>query len=706
MVREAQETGRRAGSAESFPRQAARTRRFTLGQPRSFTVAKDGSRVAFLRSRGGDDPATCLWVLDLPEGRERLVADPQALGSGEELSQEERARRERARETAEGVVQYAGDPMLDTAVFSLGGGLFAADLSSGEVRTVAARPPVFDPRIDPTGRRASYVSGNALRVADLGPAGRDRILAEEDDPDVSWGMAEFVAAEEMGRLRGHWWAPDGETLAAARVDTNPVLRWHISDPSNPADPPVTVAYPAAGTANADVTLHVLRLDDTRIPVEWDGDAFPYLVTVTWSEAGPLTLLVQSRDQGRWAVLAVDPSTGRSETLWEDRDEAWLDIVHGVPAWTDDGRLVMTGDGEDTRRILVDGVASTPPGLHVDRVVNVGSDIVFTAWEDDPMQLHLWLLSQGGEMRRLTEGAGVHDGAAGGVVVVDVWTSMEHDGVRAEVRGGDGSVFPVQSLAETPVIRPEVSFLRAGPREIRTAVLFPSGGRSEERLPVLLDPYGGPGFQRVTLSRNAYLESQWFADQGFAVVVADGRGTPGRGVAWEKSIHLNIADPVLEDQIEALHRTAERYPQLDLERVAIRGWSFGGELATLAVLRRPDVFHAAVAGAPVTDQRLYDTHYTERYLGHPDERPDVYEENSPITDAPRLERPLLLIHGLADDNVVVANTLRLSRALLEAGRPHQLLLLAGITHMTPKLTEHLLQTQLRFLREALDLERPG
>ena len=189
-----------------------------------------------------------------------------------------------------------------------------------------------------------------------------------------------------------------------------------------------------------------------------------------------------------------------------------------------------------------------------------------------------------------------------------------------------------------------------------------------------------------------------------MIVADGRGTPGRGVAWEKSVYLNFAEPVLEDQIDALHGAAERYPELDLSRVAIRGWSFGGYLAALAVMRRPDVFRAAVAGAPVTDMQWYDTHYTERYLGHPDEHPDVYRRNSILDDAPRLERPLLLIHGLADDNVVVANTLRLSRALLEAGRPHRVLPLAGVTHMTPQeaVAENLLLLQLDFIRRALGL----
>jgi dipeptidyl-peptidase-4 len=187
-------------------------------------------------------------------------------------------------------------------------------------------------------------------------------------------------------------------------------------------------------------------------------------------------------------------------------------------------------------------------------------------------------------------------------------------------------------------------------------------------------------------------------------VVDGGGPPGRGPGWEREIHLDLIAPVLEDQVDGLHVAAERFGVLDLERVAIRGWSFGGELAAAAVLRRPDVFHAAVAGAPGTDQRLYDTHYTERYLGHPDERPEVYRRNSLLDDAPKLRRPLLLIHGLADDNVVVAHSLRLSRALTEAGRPHTFLPLSGITHMATAeaVAENLLLLQLRFLRDALDL----
>jgi dipeptidyl-peptidase-4 len=207
---------------------------------------------------------------------------------------------------------------------------------------------------------------------------------------------------------------------------------------------------------------------------------------------------------------------------------------------------------------------------------------------------------------------------------------------------------------------------------------------------------------VLKNHNPHLVSRWFAEQGFAVLVVDGRGTPGRGPAFEREVWGDLAAPVLEDQLEALDSAAQHFGFLDLDRVGIRGWSFGGYLAALAAMRAPERIHAAVAGAPVTSWHLYDTHYTERYLGHPDTYPDHYSQSDLILEAASLTRPLLLIHGLADDNVVAAHTLQYSTALLAAGRPHQVLPLSGVTHMTPQVAvaENLLRIQLTFLQQHL------
>jgi dipeptidyl-peptidase-4 len=688
----------------SFPRHSARTQRFTLGQPRSVAVAEDGSRVVFLRSAAGTDPANALWVYDVPAGRERLVADATALlGSGEdELPAEERARRERLREGAGGIVAYGIDPSASVASFALSGRLFVADLTSGEVTELPTAGPVIDPRVDPTGSRVAYVTGGALHVV-VRSGGTSVELAGETDEQVGWGLAEFIAAEEMDRMRGYWWSPDGQRLVVARVDESPVQRWHIADPAHPDRPAQEVGYPAAGTDNARVTAAVVDLDGGKVEIAWDTEDLPYLVAAGWPKGRSPFVVVQSRDQRRLLVLDVDQQTGATTVVREDTDPIWVDINPGVPSWLTDGRLVWLADTDDTRRLFVGDEPVTPIGLQVSAVLGSGPDWVLLEASAEPVESHVWRWSADG-LERLSGSPGIHRAAAGGNVVAMASASLDHAGARWTVTVAGQQVAELVSYADQPRVRPAPALLRAGARELRTALLLPADGvRPSGPLPVLMDPYGGPHAQRVLSAQGAFLSSQWLADQGFAVIVADGRGTPGRGPAWDRSVAFDLATAPLEDQVDALHGVAAQHPgELDLGRVAIRGWSFGGYLAALAVLRRPDVFHAAVAGAPVTDWRLYDTHYTERYLGHPDERPDAYAGSSLLEDAHRLERPLMLVHGLADDNVVVAHTLRLSSALLAAGRAHTVLPLSGVTHMTPQevVAENLLLLQVAFLQDAL------
>ncbi|HEV3399494.1 MAG TPA: prolyl oligopeptidase family serine peptidase, partial [Actinomycetes bacterium] len=636
-------------------------------------------------------------------------------GDAGELPPEERARRERARERAGGIVAFAADLELTVASFALAGRLFLAGLGAeaGQARELPVGEGVLDPRVDPTGRRVAWVAGGALHVADLdpsAPADRSpaaRRLAGEDDPEVTWGLAEFLAAEEMDRSRGFWWSPDGERLAVARADVRRVRRFHLTDPANPAIEPVALPYPAAGTDNADVRLHVVDLAGRRVEVTWDRAAYPYLVAVTWDAGGPLTLLVQTRDQTATRVLVADPATGATTELAAQHDPAWVDIVAGVPAWLD-GRLVMTADDPacDTRRLTVGGDPVTPPGLQVAAVVAVTGGAVLVTGSEEPTETHLWRVALGAAPERLTDRAGHHAATAAGPVAVVTRADLDHDNTATTVTTPGRPPVPIASLATSPGLVPRPRLLRAGPRELRCALLLPGedGAGAGGRLPVLLDPYGGPHHRQVLAARDRFLVSQWFADQGFAVLVIDGRGTPGRGPAWERAVWRDLAGPVLDDQVEALAAVAADHPELDLSRVAIRGWSFGGYLAALAVLRRPDVFHAAVAGAPVTDWRLYDTHYTERYLGHPAADPDAYRRSSLLADAAKLERPLLLVHGLADDNVVAAHSLRLSGLLLAAGRPHNVLPLSGVTHLAAQeaVAESLLHLQLAFLRDALGL----
>ncbi|MFI6924678.1 prolyl oligopeptidase family serine peptidase [Nonomuraea spiralis] len=675
----------------SLPRQFARTRRFTLGAPSAFTVSGDGSSVLFLRSRAGDDPVSCLWAVDAGTGEERLLADPAALLTAP------------ADGGVPGIGAYAADEAGALAVFVLAGALWAVDVATGRARGLPVTGTPRDPRPDPSGRLVAYLSGGALRV--IGADGTDdRAVAEPDGPDVRFGAAEYAASGSMGRTRGYWWSPDGTRLLTARVDETRVALWHIGDPAEPARPPRAVRYPAAGTSNADVTLRIADLRGRHVEVAWDRAAFEYVTAAGWDAHGPY-MSVQSRDQRTVRVLAADPDSGRTRLLAEQYDRCWVQLVPGTPARTGSGRLVAHADLDGTRRLTLDGVPLTPPGLHLEEVLGVdGEEILFTA-SDDPAQTHLWLHTPSSGARRICVTPGVHGGTRRAGTLVRLSRTAEHPGTRVHVERGGRPGVEIVSLAQRPVSPLRRLSLVTTARELRSDLHLPSWHRpGDPALPVLLDPYAGPAARRVTAEQAPMMfVSQWFAEQGFAVLVTDGAGTPGRGPDWEREVHGDMFGPVLADQVAALHAVAARRPELDLGRVAMRGWSFGGTLAVMAVLRHPGVFHAAVAGAGTSDQRLYDTHWRERFLGHPDRHPERYDACSTLTGAATLSRPLLLIHGLSDDNVFPAGTLRLSSALLAAGRPHEVLPLAGAAHAPTSdedVFEGMLLHQLDFLRRHL------
>ncbi|WBO68269.1 prolyl oligopeptidase family serine peptidase [Streptomyces camelliae] len=676
--------------------QLVRTARFTRGVSGRFTVTADGRTVLYLRGRTGDDPAPCLWALDLGTGSERLLADPvRLLGDGR---------------GTRGIGGYATDAAGRLVAFTLAGALWTAGADGGEPRRLPAARPVSDPRPDPGGRRIAYVRRGALRVV-RADGTDDRPIAEPAADDVEFGVAEHTDATLADGPRGHWWAPDGTALLCARTDRRRVHRWYGTDPADPDRPPRIRRHAPAGTPNPDVTLWLIPVHGNapRTPVRWDRAAYEYVVGAGWDGHGPFAV-VQSRDQRTVLLLGIDPVDGRTTVLHEQRDARWVELVPGLPARTASGVLLAHADAQGTRHLTADGEPVTPVGRQLRSVLGVdGDEVLFTA-SDEPTETGLWAWRPGTRPRRLGEGPGLYGGVLRGGVLVRTVADTTGAAPRAEVLRGGRTVATVPSYAERPVPAVRRSMLRLGPRELRAALYLPSWHRPSDHgpLPVLLDPYGGAARQRVTVAHTwQTLVSQWFAEQGFAVLVTDGRGTPGRGPGWERAVYGDLFGPVLDDQVSALAAAARTHPVLDLNRVGIRGWSFSGSLAVLAVLRRPDVFRAAVAGAPVTDQRLYDAHWRERVLGRPDEHPERYDACSLLREAPRLTRPLLLLHGLADPKVPPAHTLRLSDALLTAGRPHEVLLLPGAGHQPVggELTENLLRHQLRFLRGHLDAGVP-
>lgn len=684
-----------------YPRLAARTQRFTLGNPRSFTIAPDGSAVWFIRTPDGFARTGLLWQLDIATGRETVLVDPRTLIDDEDLPIEERRRRERSRETGAGVVGYDVDDAGRWICLPLSGQLWIVDLRSPEPRCLPTPSGVIDPRIDPTGRRIAYACRGELRVISVDGTD-DRALAGPETSTEVWGQAEFIAGEEMDRYRGFWWAPDGESLLVERYDEAEVDIWHIADPAHPDRPAVEQRYPAAGTPNATVTLWHVDVHGSRQQIQWDRDAFEYLGRVSWTKHADPTIQVLSRDQRTSQILRVAPQSGSTSMLRELHDDAWVELT-STPLVAETGRLITVEDHDGARRLMVDGAPLTDGTWNVRSVVSIRSNGVVLTASKEPTTIQVVSVSWDGSVDELTDSDAIYSAVCRDNVTVIVRSGLDDTRTRTTVNT-DVIKHVVASVAEEAPFLPSVEFVTVGEHELRAAVLFPRDHQpGSRRLPVLMDPYGGPHAQRVMTSARMFLESQWLADQGFCVIVADGRGTPGRGPAFEREVLFEFASVTLADQVEALDGVAQLYPDdLDTQRVGITGWSYGGYLAALAVLERPDVFAAAVAGAPVTDWALYDTCYTERYLGDPRQLPDVYARNSLIPRAGALSRPLLLIHGLADDNVVAAHTLRLSSALLEAGRMHTVLPLSGVTHMTPQETvaENLKLLQVEFLKEHL------
>ena len=776
-----------------FPRLRARTLRFGCGAPRSAQTVGDGSRALFLRSDGPEDLVTALWLSwfdESGEHHETKLADPRELlgatADSEDVPAEEKARRERAREGGTGIVGYSADDDGNRIVFTINGRLFLTEIAWND-ETGAPEPhtrelagewldedpemytPVLNPRIAPDGEHVLYTTGSYLMLVDIGGELGDRITAvygvsvedEDGNPaENTWkiGLAEFVAGEEMDRYDGFWWAPDSQHVLFESFDTADEPTWYISDPADPEKPAAGRRYPRALTRNADVYLTVITLafDENdryagitgNADVDWDREAYEYVAAVSWRRGHDPLVLVQNRRQTRDQVLEVavaadGAALGATRVLEEHANEQWIDLVHGTPAYTPDGRLVcsLNDMATDTNRLTVDGRPFTPAGWNVRAVLDVTDDDVLAvvqrapeiasempdAWAGsgaasdaeslfgghDARSFDVVSMGYDGSVAPITTEPGqwtVSRGARGMVV-----SGRDMRSARARMRHilGDQSA-PISSTAAEPGFTPNVTFTRLGEHRLYTAIIAPSPSSPyahADKLPVLMKPYGGPGFQQVVASQSFYWEGQWWADQGFLVVTADGRGTTGRGPAWDRAIFENMKGVTLADQIEAVNALPEAVSRLnadgrrpgvpapDLDKVCMSGWSYGGFLSALAVLDAPNVFKAACAGAPPTDWTLYDTHYTERYLGLD---PDVYYRNGIVQDAPKLERPLMLIHGFADDNVTITHSLRLSQALMAAGRPHTFLPLTGITHMTNDETvaEHLLTLQRDFQRDAL------
>jgi dipeptidyl-peptidase-4 len=708
-----------------FLEQYASTYRFRLGRPTGIKPAPDGSAVFFLRS-GPRSFHKALYEYSVAMGRERvLLSAPMLLrGAEETITVDERARRERRRIATRGITSYQLSKDGRRILVPLSGRLFVLEVGNDVHREVdVGGGPVAVPRLSPDGGRIAYVRAGELFVVaiDRGPPKR---LTHDAGGTVTNGLAEFVAQEEMGRHQGFWWSPDSTHLAYQQTDTAGVEILSIMDPTNPQRPPRRSPYPRTGTNNAEVRLGVVAAGGGPTTwVDWDRNRYPYLATVRWDENAPLTILVQNRRQTEEILLEVDVPAGATNPLLVERDDAWVALDQRMPKWLSDGSgFLWTTERAGARQIELRGRdgslrhAITPVDAALRRLVHLDEDlgVVYTTVSPDPTETHLHrypLNPDGPPPARLTDTPGGHAAIFSEHGRIFVHTFSGKAGDTWTVRRSSGDVIGrLLSVAEGPSFGTDLSdtidYVTVGTPALHTVVIRPRDFEAARKYPVIVSVYGGPGGQMVRKGSSRYLFNQWIADHGYVVVSIDGRGTSGRERAWVRAVKGNLIDLPLSDQAYALQELGKTLEYLDLSRVGIYGWSFGGYFSAMAVMRRPEVFHAGVAGAPVVDWLDYDTHYTERYMGLPQDNPSGYEAANVLTWAPGLSRPLLIVHGTADDNVYFMHSLKLADALLRAGRDFELLPLPGFTHMVPDplITERLYTRIMDFFDEHVKQRR--
>lgn len=688
----------------TFLRDFAETRGFGLGRPTAIKPTPDGKTVLFLRAKARE-PQLELYEFDAATGQTRLLLTPEQVlrGTQEQLSPEEKARRERQRISVGGFTSFQLSPDGRQVLLSLSGRLFLFNRATGQLTLMETSPgTLLDPKFSPDGNWLSYVLDNDVRALELSTQ-REQAVTTGGTAAVAHGLAEFVAQEEMDRFNGYWWSPDSRFIAFEEADATDVEIWQVADAAHPENTPWLSYYPRPGKANVKVRLGVAPVTGGAPTwLKWDQAKYPYLTTVRWEEEGPLMCVVQTRDQKEIALLRADVATGQTTALLTEKDAAWVAVRQDVPRWLGGGRGFLWaaergGDWQlewrDPQGKLLRVLA--PAELHFQALGHVDAErgVIYFNARPDPLQSQVYRVNlESGAPKQVTTELGAHNFTLSKTNGLVVYSFNGPDGMpSASVGYAEGNLMEdartLPSVAVPPPFTPQVELARVGSGEgFYTGLVRPQNYNPRKRYPVLVNVYGGPlppeSSGMVTAGMAGWLMDQWLANQGFIVARIDGRGTTARGHDWIRALAGRFGSVPLEDQVAGLQALGKLHPEMDLKRVGIVGWSFGGYLSALAVMKRPDVFHAGVAGAPPADWLDYDTHYTERYLGLPQTSPQAYAEGSLLTYAPQLRRPLLIIHGTADDNVYFRHALRLADALFRAGKPFEFLPLSGSTHMTP------------------------
>lgn len=680
----------------SYLRDHALTRGFMLGRPTRAKPTPDGRAVLFLRSEPRV-PKLQLFEFDVVTKQTRLLLSPDQIlkGAEENLSPEEKARRERARISVGGFTNYELSKDGGRILLTLSGKLYLFDRVTGKVQELKTSPgTLLDPQLSPDGKLAAYVLDHDVYIYDLA-SNKETRLTHGGSEKLSHGLAEFVAQEEMNRFHGYWWSPDSTRIVFQESDASEVETWFVADPIKPEQTPLPSFYPRPGKNNVKVRLGIVPITGGEPAwLKWDTTNYPYLTKVTWEKNAPLCITVQNRAQTELVLVSIDPQTRATKILATEKDQTWVNLDQDVPRWLPDGSAFLwtteRGGAWQLELRTTNGAPKTivPTNMMFRGFIDFDAasrKVIFNA-SKNPTELHIHSISlDGGHSQQLTDKPGLHTAAYNTNLTLSIRTASTPNKMPATtVHNAEGEIIgELPSVAETPPFTPRAEIIELDDaRGMFAEVLRPQNFRAGQKYPTIVYVYGGPHAIVVQAAMAGNLLHQWLADQGFIVVSIDNRGTPGRGREWERAIHKKFGSLPIEDQVAGLQALAKIVPEIDLNRVGITGWSFGGYMSALAALLRPDIYKAAVAGAPVTDFADYDTHYTERYMGMPQTDAAAYKEANLLTYAEKLDSKLLLLHGTADDNVYFRHTLKLVDALFRNGQHFEVLPLSGLTHMVP------------------------
>jgi dipeptidyl-peptidase-4 len=699
-------------------------------QPRSLKIAPDGSRVTFLRGKEGDQNRLDLWEYHVESGETRLLVDStDVLADEGELSDEEKARRERQRIAQySGIVNYEWTADAASLLFPLGGDVYLYSLAAREASRVTQTAAFeTDARLSPQGGYVSFIRDQDLFVVDLA-SGEERPLTRDGEGTIHNGVAEFVAQEEMGRDTGYWWSPDERHIAFLQVDNSPidvVLRYEVYGSEIKV---FEQRYPAAGSPNATLTLGVVDVASGEVRwLDLGEETDIYIPRIDWMPGGRhLAVQRQSRNQKVLELIAYDTSTGEHRLLLEERENTWINLHDDLRFLEQSDRFLWSSERDGFRHLYLYSLEGGEPlrltggNWEVTELEGVDEQngwVYFSATREGPAQRHLYRVSlAGGEPQRLTKRSGTHgiEMPASASVFVDAFSSTQQP-LQVSLHDAGGKHLAWLSENAVTAEHPYAPYLPAhaptlsGTLEsvdghaLHWQMVKPGNFDPAKKYPVIVLVYGGPTGQLVTESwGRRMLVTQYWAQQGYLVFTLDNRGVVHYGKAFQEPAYKRLGVVEVEDQLVGVEWLRQQ-PYVDPGRIGVFGWSYGGYMTLMMLMQAPGALAAGVAVAPVTDWAYYDTHYTERYMGTPQADPDAYRAGNVLSYATRLADPLLLMHGMADDNVLFSNSTALMEKLQQAAIPFELMTYPGGKHslVGENIRVHVYRTMTDFFNRHLE-----